>query len=247
MEKSRKLILIILFLSLVVFAGAFYWWQLKGGFCSFSDPYYNDLCKKCKDRCCKDSVKLMAKNNFKLLEAEKSCPPKFKLNNLRCLTSYKWCEPRSKDNIDWVIFRDEDYNFEFEYPKDFDNDKECRPRIINEEFVRLGSRINLLIKYFDGVDINDYIKSQLIFNPRYFKIIKTEKRQIGGEDAVLYYYASVENSENRGISAFFQINKLIFRIDYTLGSDCPVAVNEGISEEIVFQHILSTFKYDGDK
>ncbi|MFH1724510.1 MAG: thermonuclease family protein [Elusimicrobiota bacterium] len=62
-----------------------------------SDDYYGRLADGCKKResvsCCMDSVRGMKKGGFELAP-EDGCPDGSAGNMLRCIDSYKWCEPR---------------------------------------------------------------------------------------------------------------------------------------------------------
>jgi hypothetical protein len=56
--------------------------------------YYKQLAEKCSSRgCCLSSVRYMVKGNFKL-SPESGCPDDMQGNMLKCIDSYKWCEPK---------------------------------------------------------------------------------------------------------------------------------------------------------
>lgn len=58
--------------------------------------YYKELAKKCEEKggftCCISSVNAMEEGGYEL-EPETGCPHGFQVNMLRCVDSYKWCEP----------------------------------------------------------------------------------------------------------------------------------------------------------
>jgi hypothetical protein len=56
--------------------------------------YYNDLSSQCEgDECCLASVNSMFKGGYKLA-TDGQCPEGYDISMLRCITSYKWCEPQ---------------------------------------------------------------------------------------------------------------------------------------------------------
>lgn len=58
--------------------------------------YYRNLAKECESRasysCCISSVNYMADGNY-TLEPETGCPEGYQRNMLRCIDTFKWCEP----------------------------------------------------------------------------------------------------------------------------------------------------------
>jgi hypothetical protein len=69
----------------------------KTGNSEVSANYYDKLEEECNMKsspdCCKASVARMREGNHKLTENE-SCPNGYESNILRCIDSYKWCEPK---------------------------------------------------------------------------------------------------------------------------------------------------------
>ncbi len=56
--------------------------------------YYKILDSKCdNDSCCESSVGDMSRGDYYLVDEDNGCPDGFAVNQLRCATSYKWCEP----------------------------------------------------------------------------------------------------------------------------------------------------------
>jgi hypothetical protein len=58
-------------------------------------PHYQLLAEACEGKqggCCVDSVRSMAKGSYQVAPST-GCPPGHSLNRLRCVSSYKWCEP----------------------------------------------------------------------------------------------------------------------------------------------------------
>ncbi len=61
------------------------------------NAYYKELLKKCRSSCCKGSVRIMARGKYLRAEAG-GCPKGYKLNMLKCIDSYRWCEPKKDIN-----------------------------------------------------------------------------------------------------------------------------------------------------
>lgn len=60
---------------------------------------YSELNKRCNgNSCCEASAKRLEKSNGFLIRPNQpfECPEGFQANGLKCLDSYRWCEPKSK-------------------------------------------------------------------------------------------------------------------------------------------------------
>lgn len=59
--------------------------------------YYKNLAKECESKqdysCCMSSVNRMANGNYQLAP-ETACPEGYQSNMLKCIDSFKWCEPK---------------------------------------------------------------------------------------------------------------------------------------------------------
>lgn len=89
MDK-RILASIILF---VVF-GSIYFLLLNNQ--NNTSSYYDELSQKCSgDNCCLNSVKRMESKKA-IVSSNGECPDGYKADMLRCISSYKWCEPLKK-------------------------------------------------------------------------------------------------------------------------------------------------------
>ncbi len=63
-----------------------------------NDPgYYDDLAQVCRDKqsvsCCMASVNRMKEDGLKLASEDGSCPEGFVRNMMRCIDSFRWCQP----------------------------------------------------------------------------------------------------------------------------------------------------------
>jgi hypothetical protein len=75
-------------LFLIVFAA-----NLTLGAAADTEDYYDKLASGCKNNgCCLASVKAMRKGNYTIAPQE-GCPPGHQRNMMRCIDSYRWCEP----------------------------------------------------------------------------------------------------------------------------------------------------------
>ncbi len=96
---KKILIIITIILGTIILFGFSYDfykdWSLKNEINNYPD-YYKRLAENCKSKsgqsCCVSSVRNMLNGNFKLAP-ESECPKSFQKNMLKCVGSYKWCEP----------------------------------------------------------------------------------------------------------------------------------------------------------
>jgi len=99
---KKVLIIIVIFFGAIILFGVGYDlfkdWSLKKEINSYPD-YYKQLAEKCESNsgnigpgCCISSVRDMVIGNYKL-EPENGCPEGYQRNMLKCIGSYKWCEP----------------------------------------------------------------------------------------------------------------------------------------------------------
>lgn len=87
---------IIVFIIVVIVAGSVYKNIKIKSEISKLPSYYQNLIKECENResysCCKTSVDRMSEGNFKTAP-ETGCAEGYQGNMLKCIDSYKWCEP----------------------------------------------------------------------------------------------------------------------------------------------------------
>ena len=58
---------------------------------------YSELFKRCNgDGCCEASAKRIKQTKGFVLKDGVVCPNGYQWNHLRCITSYRWCEPLEK-------------------------------------------------------------------------------------------------------------------------------------------------------
>ena len=94
MKKIFIVSAIILILAIII-GVAYFYMNHKPDISGFSD-YYKTLAKECESKqsygCCMSSVNDMAYGNYQLAP-ETGCPEGFQGNALRCIDTFKWCEP----------------------------------------------------------------------------------------------------------------------------------------------------------
>ncbi len=58
---------------------------------------YPELIKRCNENsCCVSSAKHIQQNKGFVLKEDATCPENYQRDMLKCISSYKWCEPVKK-------------------------------------------------------------------------------------------------------------------------------------------------------
>ena len=138
---NRKIIFILLGAVIILVLGYSFLW-MKSGFIDYrpqtnevgsSQNYYDNLANECKSKqsesCCLASVGAMKQGNY-TIEPQGGCPVGYQPNMMRCIDSYRWCQPveksvtqpqttQSQSESQWKVFQDSRYTFQFEYPSDW--------------------------------------------------------------------------------------------------------------------------------
>lgn len=96
--KKVLIVIAIIFGAIILFGFGYDFykdWSLKNEINSYPD-YYKQLAEDCKSKgsqgCCMASVQNMMSGNYKL-SPDSGCPDDYQGNMLKCIDSYKWCEP----------------------------------------------------------------------------------------------------------------------------------------------------------
>lgn len=97
MKKIVKIVLIVIILIIILAAGFVgYLFLKRESDISKLPDYYQNLAKECESKdgyaCCMVSVRMMAGGNHKL-EPETGCQTGYQLNMLKCIGTFRWCEP----------------------------------------------------------------------------------------------------------------------------------------------------------
>jgi|SRR3989344_2379551 len=129
-----KILAAILFITLPFIGfwlGIEYGKTLNSSRATTSTAYYENLKKQCNQKqskgCCLSSVATMEAGGYKIAESD-ICPNGYKKNTELCIDSYTWCEaqeslgsqPATNDTSTWKTYRNEEYGFEFKYPKEYE-------------------------------------------------------------------------------------------------------------------------------
>lgn len=107
-KKGDAVVIAIIIVIVAITAGVIGWMfakksqtpprQEKVEISSFED-YYGDLAKQCEQEasfgCCIESVRAMKDGNYKLIKND-TCGDGFMPSMLKCIGSFKWCEPIKK-------------------------------------------------------------------------------------------------------------------------------------------------------
>ncbi len=116
-KKTLIFLIIIIFISSLIIVFLFYSNKDKTDIEVLD--YYGELTKKCEQKqsydCCISSVEIIAEKNYKLV-SETGCPEGYQINSLRCVDSFQWCEEIIEKTIEWKIYKNKEYGFEFKHP-----------------------------------------------------------------------------------------------------------------------------------
>lgn len=97
MKKFIKIILIVAAIITASIIGLnFYRYQKKLAEIKNLPDYYQELAEQCLQKssygCCISSVRAMKDGDYRLNE-NNTCKDGFTLNMMKCVDSFKWCEP----------------------------------------------------------------------------------------------------------------------------------------------------------
>lgn len=96
MKKIIIILSVIIGLIIILVVGSIYFQSTQKQDISELPDYYKNLTKECESKgsynCCMSSVNNMADGNYKLA-SETGCPEEYQPNMLKCIDSFKWCEP----------------------------------------------------------------------------------------------------------------------------------------------------------
>jgi hypothetical protein len=170
-----KIGLIFILIFAVLFLGSIFYLFNKLNKTKTKDSvktYYEILKEGCDNEgCCLSSVKFMEEGNF--TEAKDgSCPDGFKSNMLRCISSYKWCEPeveglskKEETEIDvsnWKNYRNEALGFEFNYSNDctLSSREHVGESIIEEFAVSCGNDNFIIVSFEKSESFNKQLETE---------------------------------------------------------------------------------------
>jgi len=142
----------------------------------------------------------------------------------------------------WQTYRNEEFGFEFQYPKEFAESQECKARMseVQTNVVNIGNRINITIGDSKGMSLEDFVSAD--FSREFLFDINQSEQSVGGEKAITISYR-VEGTGRLGTVTFIKRGAKIYQFDYLAGGDCAAAHIADISELDVLSQILSTFRF----
>lgn len=92
------------------------------------ENYYDKLASDCKSKqsesCCLASVEAMKQGDYTLVPQE-GCPAGYQPNMMRCIDSYRWCQPAEKTPqsisriSNWATYTNTKYDYQIKYPSDW--------------------------------------------------------------------------------------------------------------------------------
>lgn len=111
---KRKLILIIFCLAVVLVSGYSFLW-IKPSFSDYQHKIlevgsgqndYDKLVSECKRKqdegCCLASIEVMKSGNY-MFAPQGGCPPGYQQNMMKCVDSYRWCQPAEDSSFSTKI------------------------------------------------------------------------------------------------------------------------------------------------
>ncbi len=98
----KTLLVVLLFAGMgtIIIGGGYIVWEYSKNKISnqIVKPIDPELEKYCAgDSCCLASLRIMRENNYEEAYNNEKCPEGYRMNSLRCITSYSWCVPMEED------------------------------------------------------------------------------------------------------------------------------------------------------
>lgn len=151
-------------------------------------------------------------------------------------------EQSTIDTSNWQTYRNEEFGFEFQYPKGFAESKECKARMSGgqKNVVNVGNRIDITVGDSKGMNLQDFVAAD--FSREFLFDTHQSEQSVGGEKAIMISYR-VEGTGRLGTVTFVKRGDKIYRFDYLAGVDCPAAYAGDTSELDVLSQILATFRF----
>src|SRR3989344_1133420 len=151
------------------------------------------------------------------------------------------------DTNGWQTYRNDEYGFEFQYPKVFDQKEQCRLRegiksTGVEEYRILGNRINIIVRDSQGQTLDELVERELQRLGDSVEELHQGRIVIAGEKAAILSYRS------KGMGRYGEANYLlrdgkIYEFSFFAGPRCLPSDMLDESELSVLSQILSTFRF----
>ena len=145
------------------------------------------------------------------------------------------------ESLDSKSYRDENLGFEFQYPKIFDEYKDCELRdILGDGTLTLGNRISIYVKDSKGLTLEEYIAQN--FSSEYLFDITRDDIQVGGEKATQVGFR-IKGTGRYGQMTYVLHEGMIYHFAHGAGPACLPHEVFKEAEVSVLGQILSTFRF----
>ena len=143
------------------------------------------------------------------------------------------------DTSEWITYRNEEYGFEFKYPKIYEEVKGCMLRKKGDK-IFLGNRILIEIIESQGLTLEEYVDKFIqTFDPELGDTIEFKKRSaIAGISGIIVGYR-IGHIGRYGETAFLLWGGKIYKFSSLAGIPCI----QGTIEIATLRQIISTFKF----
>jgi len=144
------------------------------------------------------------------------------------------------ETANWKTYRNEKYGFEFRYPKEFAEDDKCAAREVDENEISVGYSIDIAIENSRGLSLSEYVDQD--FNQEEFEDVQRIESTIDRQEAISISYRTIGMGRLGALTYVLKDGK-VYIFSFLAGVECPVAYEMGVSEFLVYNQILSTFRF----
>jgi hypothetical protein len=143
------------------------------------------------------------------------------------------------DTSDWKTYRNEEYGFEFKYPKIYEEVKGCGLREKNST-IFLGNRIQIQIVDSQGLTLDEHVNKYVqTFRTDLGDRVESKRTTFINEVPAIVVGYRVGGMGRYGETVFLLHEEKIYKFSSFAGVPCV----KDIIELVTLQQILSTFKF----
>lgn len=145
------------------------------------------------------------------------------------------------DTSGWQTYRNDEFGFEFQYPKVFDEYSGCELRdILGDQTLTLGNSISIFVESTEGLSLEEYVNRNFSSESQFD--ISRRDIQVGGKDAIQI------GSRTEGLGRYSEITYVldqdkVYIFTYQARPNCLLYEVSNESELSVLQQILATFRF----
>lgn len=156
-------------------------------------------------------------------------------------------KPQEHDLQNWQTYRNEEFGFEFQYPKEFTEIQGCDPHQFGAKSVIVGSNIMISVeKNTEGISLAEYADrdiQRISDYPEARPIIEfRENTLVGGENAIQVGYRDLNAQGGRYHEfAYVKVGNKIYSLSYVAGG-CSF-LEKGSQNLFTLDEVLSTFRF----